>query len=57
MVPGLVGEETMVDIKYLYSDKAPDIVPHDVLINKLEKCGIDFITVGQIHNWQNNHKQ
>ena len=44
-----VGNE--VDIVYLDFSKAFDKVPHDILVRKLVKTGLDKVTIQWICNW------
>ncbi|CAM4613578.1 unnamed protein product, partial [Caretta caretta] len=56
-VTDLMNKGNAADIKYLEFSKTPDTVPHDMLISKLEKWGLDRTTIKWIHNWLNNCKQ
>ena len=38
---------------YLNFNKALDTTPHNVLIGKLRKCGLDKWTAGWMENWLN----
>lgn len=56
-VTSLVDEGNAVDVAYLDFSKAFDKVPHDLLANKLVKCGLDNATVRWICNWLTNRTQ
>jgi len=40
-------------VVYLDFSKAFDTVPHDILLGKLRKCGLDERSVKWIENWLN----
>jgi len=46
-----------VDVVYLDFSKAFDTVSHNILIDKLRKCGVDEWTVRWIENWLNGRAQ
>ncbi|KAF7236378.1 Heterogeneous nuclear ribonucleoprotein M [Varanus komodoensis] len=46
-----------VDVVYLDSSKAFDKVPHDILVEKLRRFGIDECTVQWIRAWWTDRKQ
>uniref|UniRef100_A0A803TIT8 Reverse transcriptase domain-containing protein n=1 Tax=Anolis carolinensis TaxID=28377 RepID=A0A803TIT8_ANOCA len=50
-VTSWVDTGNAVDVAYLDFSKAFDKVPHDLLANKLVKCGLDKTTVRWICNW------
>ena len=56
-VTTLLDQGNAVDIVYLDFSKAFDKVPHDLLICKLVKCGMDPITVRWIENWLTDRTQ
>ena len=56
-VTSLVDCGNAVDIIYLDFSKAFDKVPHDLLINKLAKSGLDGTTIRWIHSWLQNRTQ
>uniref|UniRef100_A0A670K9H8 Reverse transcriptase domain-containing protein n=1 Tax=Podarcis muralis TaxID=64176 RepID=A0A670K9H8_PODMU len=53
----LVDEGNAVDVAYLDFSKAFDKVPHDILVKKLVKCGLDYATTQWICNWLNDRTQ
>jgi len=54
---GWVDEGRAVDVVYLNFSKAFDTVSHNILIEKLRKCGIHEWTVRWIENWLNGRAQ
>ena len=52
-----VDEGIVVDVVYLDFSKAFDTVSHNILMNKLRKCGLDEWTVRWIDNWQDGRAQ
>ena len=53
----MIDRGNAVDIVYLDFSKAFDKVPHDILISKQTRCGLDRSSVRWIHNWLQNHSQ
>uniref|UniRef100_A0A803T918 Reverse transcriptase domain-containing protein n=1 Tax=Anolis carolinensis TaxID=28377 RepID=A0A803T918_ANOCA len=56
-VTSWVDSGNAVDVAYLDFSKAFDKVPHDLLANKLVKCGLDKTTVRWICNWLSERTQ
>uniref|UniRef100_A0A8B9Q3X1 Reverse transcriptase domain-containing protein n=1 Tax=Apteryx owenii TaxID=8824 RepID=A0A8B9Q3X1_APTOW len=54
---GWVDEGRAVDVVSLDFSKAFDTVSHNILIDKLRKCGLDEWTVRWIENWLNGRGQ
>jgi len=46
-----MGEERAADVIYPDLSKAFDMVPHNNLVSKLERCGFDQWSVGWTRNW------
>ena len=56
-VTSLVDAGNAVDIVYLDFSKAFDKVPHDILVSKLVKIGLDKVTIKWICNWLTTRTQ
>uniref|UniRef100_A0A803SSL5 Reverse transcriptase domain-containing protein n=1 Tax=Anolis carolinensis TaxID=28377 RepID=A0A803SSL5_ANOCA len=56
-VTSWVDTGNAVDVAYLDFSKAFDKVPHNLLANKLVKCGLDKTTVRWICNWLSERTQ
>uniref|UniRef100_A0A670HWE4 Reverse transcriptase domain-containing protein n=1 Tax=Podarcis muralis TaxID=64176 RepID=A0A670HWE4_PODMU len=56
-ITSLVDEGNAVDVVYLDFSKAFDKVPHDILVKKLVKCGLDYATTQWICNWLTDRTQ
>lgn len=53
----MVDERNAIDLTHLDFSKVSYTILHDTLINKMEKCRLDKITVKWIYNQLNKHKQ
>ena len=56
-VTSLVDAGNAMDIVYLDFSKAFDKVPHDILVRKLVKTGLDKVTIQWICNWLTDRTQ
>ena len=56
-VTSLVDPGNVVDIVYLDFSEAFHKVPHDILVRKLVKTGLDKVTIQWICNWLANRTQ
>ena len=52
-----VDEGRTVDVVYLDFNKAFDTISHNILIDKLRKCGMDELIVRWIDNWLDGRAQ
>ena len=50
-VTRLVDEGKAVDVVYLDSSKAFDMISHSILLGKLATCGLDRYTLFWVKNW------
>ena len=56
-VTALVNKGKVSKVIYPNLSKASDMVPHHLLISKLEGCGFDGRTTRWIRNWLKGHRQ